>query len=113
MELERTNQMTAMGRAAALHIAFWQYDPLYRRAWLVWPQAIAILLMIWLLVGPAAPDAAGSPGNWAKAADCTNALTPGCAATRHAAFVWYDEVSRLSIANQITVNVDRSTFRNS
>jgi TPR repeat protein len=113
MELERTNQMTAMGRAAALHIAFWQYDPLYRRAWLVWPQAIAILLMIWLLVGPAAPDAAVSPGNWAKPADCTNALTPGCAATRHAAFVWYDEVSRPSIANQITVNVDRSTFRNS
>ena len=41
MELERTNQnqMTAIGRAAALHIAFWQYDPLYRRAWFVWPQA--------------------------------------------------------------------------
>jgi TPR repeat protein len=113
MELERTNQMTAMGRTAALHIAFWQYDPLYRRAWLVWPQAIAILLMIWLLVGPVGPEAAVSPGNWAKPADCTNALTPGCAATRHAAFVWYDEVSRPSIANQITVNVDRSTFRNS
>ena len=49
MESERTNQMTAMGRMAALHIAFWQYDPLYRRAWLAWPQAIAILLAGWLL----------------------------------------------------------------
>ena len=32
MELEQTTSMTAMGRAAALHIAFWQYDPWYRRA---------------------------------------------------------------------------------
>jgi hypothetical protein len=28
-------------------------------------------------------------------------------------YVWDDEVSRPSIANQVTVNVDRSTFRNS
>jgi hypothetical protein len=32
-----------VGRTAALHIAFWQYDPWYRRAWFVWPQAAAIL----------------------------------------------------------------------
>jgi hypothetical protein len=114
MELEQTTSMTAMGRAAALHIAFWQYDPWYRRAWFVWPQVMAILLASWLLVGPVGPPAAVPVGDWAKPADCTNALTPGCAATRRAAFMWADdEVSRPGIANQITVNVDRSTFRNS
>ena len=82
MELEQTNKMTAKGRMAALHIAFWQYDPLYRRAWLVWPQAIAILVASWLLLG--LPETAIPLGNWAKPADCTNALTPGCAATRRA-----------------------------
>jgi TPR repeat protein len=110
MELEQTNSMTAIGRTAALHIAFWQYDPLYRRAWLVWPQATAILLASWLLAGP---QAAVPAGNWAKPADCTNASTPGCAATRRAVYFWDDEVGRPTIANQITVNVDRSTFRNS
>jgi len=113
MELERTNQMTAMGRTAALHIAFWQYDPWYRRAWFVWPQVTAILLASWLLVRLVGPEVAVSPGNWAKPADCSNALTPGCAATRRAVLTWDDEVSRPSIANQITVNVDRSAFRNS
>ena len=112
MELEKTNSMTAMGRMAALHIAFWQYDPWYRRAWLVWPQAIAILLAIWFLVG--LPEAAIPLGNWAKPADCTNASTPGCASTRHAVYIWDDdEVGKPSIANQITVIVDRSAFRNS
>lgn len=101
-----------MGRTAALHIAFWQYDPWYRRAWFVWPQVTAILLAGWLLVG--LPQAAApTAGNWAKPADCSNALTPGCAATRRATFFWDDEVARPVIANQITVNVDRSTFRSS
>ncbi len=105
--------MTAMGRMAALHVAFWQYDPWYRRAWFVWPQLTAILLASWLLVGlPQAPVSVGV-GNWAKPADCTNASTPGCAATRRAVFIWDDEVSRPFVANQITVIVDRSTFRNS
>jgi len=114
MELERTNQnqMTAMGRMAALHIAFWQYDPLYRRAWLVWPQAIAILLAGWLLVDLPAAAPVGM-GNWAKPADCTNASTPGCAATRRAVYFWDDEVGRPTIANQTTVIVDRSAFRKS
>lgn len=103
--------MTAIGRAAALHIAFWQYDPLYRRAWFVWPQAIAILLACWLLVG--LPQAAVPVGNWAKPADCTNASTPGCAATRRAVYSWDDEVSRPTVANQTTVLVDRSAFRKS
>jgi TPR repeat protein len=112
MQLEQTNSMTAIGRTAALHIAFWQYDPWYRRAWLVWPQVTAILLASWFLASPG-PEAAVPLGNWAKPADCTNASTPGCAATRHAVYVWDEEVSRPSIANQVTVNVDRSTFRNS
>jgi TPR repeat protein len=104
--------MTAMGRTAALHIAFWQYDPLYRRAWLVWPQAIAVLVASWLLLG--LPETAIPLGNWAKPADCANALTPGCAGTRHAVYIWDDdEVGKPSITNQITVNVDRSAFRNS
>ncbi|MEO6839304.1 MAG: tetratricopeptide repeat protein [Bradyrhizobium sp.] len=104
--------MTAMGRTAALHIAFWQYDPWYRRAWLVWPQLTAILLASWFLLG--LPEAAVPLGNWAKPADCTNASTPGCAATRHAVYIWDDdEVGKPTIANQITVNVDRSNFRNS
>jgi TPR repeat protein len=110
MELEQTVPMTAIGRTAALHIAFWQHDRWYRRAWLVWPQVTAILLAGWLLVGSEAPV---SVGNWAKPADCSNALTPGCAATRRAVYIWDDEVGRPTVANQITVNVDRSTFRNS
>ncbi|MBR1090326.1 sel1 repeat family protein [Bradyrhizobium manausense] len=96
---------------AALHGAFWQYDPWYRRAWYVWPQATAILFAGWLLVG--LPPAAVPLGTWAKPADCSNALTPGCAATRRAVFTWDDEVGRPTVANQITVVVDRSAFRNS
>src|ERR1700751_4116371 len=114
MELDRTtNSMTAMGRTAALHVAFWQYDPWYRRAWMVWPQAVAILLAGWLVVGLPQSQAPVSTGNWAKPADCTNASTPGCAATRRAVFFWDDEIARPMISNQITVLVDRSAFRNS
>src|ERR1700759_3072807 len=114
MELERTTSMTAMGRAAALHIAFWQYDRWYRRAWFVWPQVTAILLVIWFLVGFGSPQVAVTAGDWAKPADCTNTLTPGCAATRRAAFNWADdEVAKPSVGNQITVNVDRSAFQSS
>jgi TPR repeat protein len=100
-----------MGRMAALHIAFWLYDPWYRRAWYVWPQVTVILLAGWLLVG--LPQAAVPVGNWAKPADCSNASTPGCAATRRAVFTFDDEVGRPTIANQVTVVVDRSAFRNS
>src|SRR3979490_1784191 len=111
MELATTPRMTAMGRMAALHIAFWLYDPWYRRAWYVWPQVTVILLAGWLLVG--LPQAAVPVGNWAKPADCSNASTPGCAATRRAVFTFDDEVGRPTIANQVTVVVDRSAFRNS
>lgn len=103
--------MTALGRTAALHVAFWQYDRWYRRAWFVWPQVTTILLASWLLVG--LPEAAAPVGTWAKPADCTNASTPGCAATRRAVYFWDDEVGRPSIANQTTVIVDRSAFQNS
>jgi TPR repeat protein len=110
MELERTNSMTAIGRTAALHIAFWQYDPWYRRAWFVWPQLTVILLLSWIFVKPGAPV---STGDWAKPADCSNPSSPGCAATRQPVYAWDDEVGRPSIANQFTVSVDRSTFPNS
>ena len=96
---------------AALHGAFWQYDPWYRRAWYVWPQVTAILFAGWLLVG--LPPAAVPLGSWAKPADCTNASTPGCAATRRAVFNWDEEIGRPTIANQATVVVDRSAFRSS
>jgi TPR repeat protein len=105
--------MTAIGRTAALHGAFWQYDPWYRRAWFVWPQLIAILLASWLVVGVPNKAAAPAVGNWAKPADCTNVSTPGCAATRHAVYFWDDEIGRPTVANQTTVIIDRSTFRNS
>jgi hypothetical protein len=44
-----------VSQTAALHIAFWQYDRWYRRAWFIWPQAIAILLAVWLLADRGAP----------------------------------------------------------
>jgi tetratricopeptide (TPR) repeat protein len=97
------------GRTAALHAAFWQYDPWYRRAWFVWPQATAILLAGWLIA-----DRVALPiGKWAKPADCTNPSDPGCAATQRVMFGWADEVGKPTIANQATVTVDRSAFRSS
>ena len=102
--------MTAIGRTAALHIAFWQYDPWYRRAWFVWPQLLAILLASWLVVGPDAPISAGS---WAKPVDCSNASTPGCTSTRRAVYTWDEEVDRPSVANQVTISVERSAFQSS
>ena len=98
-----------VGRTAALHIAFWQYDPWYRRAWFVWPQAAALLFAGWLLSGHGAVTTA----NWAKPADCNNPSTPGCAATRRAVYYWDEEVSRPSIANQTTIPVDRAAFASS
>jgi TPR repeat protein len=95
-----------VGQTAALHIAFWQYDPWYRRAWFVWPQAAAILLAGWLLA-----DRGALPvGKWATPADCSNASTPGCAGTLRVMYLWADEVARPTIANQTTVSVDRSAF---
>jgi TPR repeat protein len=101
--------MSLVSRTAALHIAFWQYDPWYRRAWFVWPQATAILLAAWL-VG----DRTTLPiGKWAKPADCTNPSNPGCAATKRVMLSWSDEAAKPTIANQTTVTVDRSALRSS
>ena len=101
--------MSLVGRTAALHIAFWQYDPWYRRAWFVWPQATAILLAAWL-VG----DRTTLPiGKWAKPADCTNPSNPGCAATKRVMLSWSDEAAKPTIANQTSVTVDRSALRSS
>jgi TPR repeat protein len=98
-----------VGRTAALHIAFWQYDPWYRRAWFVWPQAAAMLLASWLLA-----DRGALPvDNWAKPADCSNPSASGCAATRRAVYYWDEVLSRPSLANQAAVSVDRSAFRSS
>lgn len=101
--------MGIVSRTAALHIAFWQYDPWYRRAWLVWPPLTAILLAT-LVVG----DRVGLPGGkWAKPADCSNASDAGCAATKRALFAFSAEVSNPTLANQDTVPVDRSAFKSS
>jgi len=56
--------MSAVGRAAALHAAYWQHDRWYRYAWFVWPQALAILLAGWFL----AERPGQVPGEWAKPA---------------------------------------------
>ena len=100
---------SVVGQTAALHIAFWQYDPWYRRAWFIWPQAAAILLACWLLAGRVALPV----GTWATPADCSNTSNPGCAATRRVMFFWGEEVAKPTIANQTTVSVDRSAFRSS
>ena len=59
--------MRLIGRTAALHVAFWQYDPWYRRAWFVWPQTAAILLAVWLIgdrmAQPIGNSAKSGPGD--------------------------------------------------
>jgi len=40
-----------VSQIAALHFAFWQYDRWYRRAWFIWPQAVAVLLAVCWLAG--------------------------------------------------------------
>jgi hypothetical protein len=70
-----------VGQTAALHIAYWRYDPWYRRAWFVFPQAAALLLVGWLL----ADHGVIPVGDWAKPVDCSNASTPGCATPNPAA----------------------------
>ncbi len=98
-----------VSQTAALHIAFWQYDPWYRRAWFIWPQAIAILLAVWLLADRGALPVV----TWATPADCSNASNPGCAATRQVMLSWVDQVANPTIANQTTVSIDRAALRNS
>ena len=112
MELERTNSMTAIGRMAALHVAFWQYDPLYRRAWFVWPQVIAILLASWLLVG--LPQAAVPCGQLGKACRLHQRVDPGLRsnpARRVLPGTMRSADPRSPIRSRSIV--DRSAFRNS
>jgi TPR repeat protein len=102
--------MILVSRTAALHIAFWHYDPWYRRAWIIWPQAVAMLLAGWLLADRGALPVA----TWGAPVDCTNPANPGCASSRRAVYFFdTDEISKPSIANQTTVMVNRSTFQNS
>src|SRR3954447_11055705 len=49
----------ASGKLIGLHQAFWNYDPWYRRAWYVWPQALSLTALIFVLApGSASPPAA-------------------------------------------------------
>ena len=98
-----------LGRTAALHVAFWQYDPWYRRAWFVWPQAAAVLLA-GSLVADRVPVWSGK---WGKPIDCSSASTPGCAATQRVMFSFFDEVAKSTLNNQYSVFVDRTAFRSS
>lgn len=101
--------MRVVSQTAALHTAFWQYDPWYRRAWFIWPQAVAFLLAGWLLT-----DRGALPvSTWATPADCSTIANPGCAATRRALLFWSDEVGRPTVANQTTISIDRSAFQHS
>jgi TPR repeat protein len=99
-----------IGRTAALHVAFWQYDPWYRRAWFFWPQAAAILLAGWLI----ADRPALWSGKWGKPVDCSNPTNPGCTATqRSLLFEFSDTLTSPTIAKHTIVTVDRSAFRSS
>jgi tetratricopeptide (TPR) repeat protein len=103
--------MSALGRTVALHSAFWQYDPWYRRAWFVWPQALAALLAAWLIAGRL-PQLAS--GQWGKAANCAAAVpAPGCAATKRVAPEFPDEFINPSVAGLTTMTFDRKAFASS
>jgi tetratricopeptide (TPR) repeat protein len=100
-----------VGRTAALHAAFWQHDPWYRRAWLVWPQALAALLAGWLIIGPL-PQFVG--GNWGKSANCAVGSNPDCAATNRALPDFANEIVSPSIVGRdMLVTVDQSAFAGS
>ncbi len=101
--------MSALGRTVALHSAFWQYDPWYRRAWFVWPQALAALLAGWLMAGRLPQLVTGS---WGKAANCT-AAAPGCAGTKHITAPFPGEFVNPSVGARGIVTVDRKAFASS
>ncbi len=100
-----------VGRTAALHVAFWQFDPWYRRAWFVWPQAFAALLAGWLLAGRL-PQIVSGP--WAKAANCAAAASAAnCAATKRAAPDFPNEYANPTPAVRGIVTIDRKAFATS
>ena len=107
-------RLEPLSKAAALHIAYWRFDPWYRWLWFVWPQALALLLAVGLF----ADHSGGMPRNpagaeWAKPIDCSNASTPGCASSRRGLYSWEEDVSRPTVANQAIVIVDRAAFETS
>jgi tetratricopeptide (TPR) repeat protein len=97
-------------RTAALHAAFWQYDPWYRRAWFVWPQALAALLAGWLMAGRL-PQVVS--GNWGKAANCAVASNPDCAATKRITPDFPNEIVNPTLANRSIITVDQTAFASS
>lgn len=101
--------MSSLGRAAALHVAFWQYDRWYRWAWFVWPPVLAMLLAAWL-VGGHAPL---SIGKWAKPVACTDPPNPACAATRRPVLQFSDEIINPTTARRGIVTIDRTAFATS
>ncbi len=103
--------MTALvDRTAALHAAFWQYDPWYRRAWFVWPQALAILLAGWLMAGRL-PQVVS--GNWGKAANCAVASNPDCATTKRIAPDFPDDLVNPTLAASGIITVNQKAFDSS
>ena len=98
-----------LGRTAALHVAFWQYDPWYRRAWFFWPQAAAILLASWLI----ADRTPLWSGKWGRPVDCSNPTNPGCAATQRVLIDFPDNFTSPTFAKHAIVTLDRSVFRSS
>ncbi len=104
--------MSALGRTVALHSAFWQYDPWYRRAWFVWPQAVAALLAGWLMAGRLPQLVTGS---WGKAENCTAAAAAaaGCAGTKHITAPFPSEFVNPSVGVRGIVTVDRKAFASS
>lgn len=100
-----------VGRTVALHSAFWQYDPWYRRAWFVWPQALAALLAGWLMAGRLPQLVTGS---WGKAENCTAAApAAGCAGTKHITAPFPGEFVNPSVGMRGIVTVDRKAFASS
>ena len=54
-----------LGKLLGVHQAFWTYDPWYRRAWFLAPQALSLMALVLLLARTHAPPAA----QWAKPVD--------------------------------------------
>ncbi len=51
---------------AGRHTGLWYQDRWYRLAWLVWPQATAMLVAGWLMIGPSTPGTHSPTAPWAK-----------------------------------------------
>jgi tetratricopeptide (TPR) repeat protein len=103
--------MSLVGRTVALHGAFWQYDPWYRRAWIIWPQALAALLAGWLMAGRLPQLVIGQ---WGKAANCAAATpAPGCAAMTRTPAPFPDAFVNPTVAVRGIVTIDRKAFESS